>query len=426
MNSRLISKKLIGILMIAMLNSSLARADENIVSNFFSSLGQGLSSFLGSMQKRSTQDDSSTAVNRTNSEVDSITAYNEAQLSGPVITTSDSRVNLRLQIPAGAQWVTAYITKDGTQYDPLAKALTQFKVDPNSETQSIVLGEGPGNYTLNFWYTTHANSSGPVKSLMKIRVLNLDTGEHQFAAPAFEIQSEDRSVQELAYSLTKDATSDEERLAAIRKWVSENIKYDKAEEATRNQINSVIKDKDKWQSSSVFDTPTHPQDAVSVIQSRSAVCEGFSSALAALTRAAGLKSKVVIGYKRMSPKDYADPEVCKKGSGSPHAWNQVYLADTNTWVSVDTTVDRSNYLGYLARKNVNEEYNQKVRANNEEVDRWLEARYAAHPGLKEYYKQHPELLKSGTSWRDSELAPPEYPKFGFDPSIYTACYDKIN
>lgn len=118
------------------------------------------------------------------------------------------------------------------------------------------------------------------------------------------------------------AVSAREKAQAIHDWVAKNISY-------------------SWSAWDVYKSGhpiTLPGDALSTLHqggTQGAVCYGYSNLYAALARAAGLKSKVVIG------------QICRSGIDDgalnrlwiQHAWNQVWIPEENKWVDLDTTWD---------------------------------------------------------------------------------------
>lgn len=97
----------------------------------------------------------------------------------------------------------------------------------------------------------------------------------------------------------------------------------------------------------VDDESQRPQDAVSVMNQRSAVCAGYSQLAAALLRSIGIPTKYVLGFPSL---DYGIGEttddwikILMNGGDEEngiylvvrHAWNEVWVGDR--WVIMDTT-----------------------------------------------------------------------------------------
>ncbi|MCQ6562382.1 leucine-rich repeat domain-containing protein [Paenibacillus mendelii] len=138
--------------------------------------------------------------------------------------------------------------------------------------------------------------------------------------PATSIQSNHADIQALAKEITNGLTTDMKKLEAIHDWVAANIQYDYATlQGTKNM----------------------PQDAVSVMRSKEAVCAGYSNLTAALGRAAGIPTQVVTGHiaRFGSTWDKVLPWLFDRNYY--HAWNQAYV--DGKWIVLDTTWDAAQY-----------------------------------------------------------------------------------
>lgn len=109
----------------------------------------------------------------------------------------------------------------------------------------------------------------------------------------------------LAKELTKDTTNDNEKVAAIYNYIVNNISYDyhKASNVKAGYL-PVIDD---------------------TLKELKGICYDYSALFAAMLRSVDVPVKLVMGNKN----DIA----------TYHAWNQVYLRDSNEWVIIDTTYD---------------------------------------------------------------------------------------
>ncbi len=56
------------------------------------------------------------------------------------------------------------------------------------------------------------------------------------------------------------------------------------------------------------------------------ICYDFSATFAAMARSEGIPTRLVMGYENHAPDTY-------------HAWNQVFLKESQEWVTIDTTYD---------------------------------------------------------------------------------------
>ncbi len=116
--------------------------------------------------------------------------------------------------------------------------------------------------------------------------------------------------------ITKDCTTDMEKLEAVHDWVSTNIYYDHYGLEHRDYV--VV--------------------ANSVYEKGGSICEGFANLTAAMCRAAGIPCRAIEGWA------YGDVNGEAEFSGNlyayggiAHAWNQAYV--DGRWVILDTTWD---------------------------------------------------------------------------------------
>lgn len=117
-----------------------------------------------------------------------------------------------------------------------------------------------------------------------------------YLLPSQPIPSDDPKIVKLSKQLTKGKNSDLEKSEAFFAWVSQNVTYD---------VEKYYQE-DYWLN--------HP-DAAQVLNSRIAMCMGYSRLNAALHRAAGIEAKVVYGEN--------------------HAWNEIKI--NGEWQTQDPT-----------------------------------------------------------------------------------------
>jgi len=153
-----------------------------------------------------------------------------------------------------------------------------------------------------------------------------------FLKGTLDVQSFDPYITGLAQDITLGAKNDFEKSHAIHTWVVENVSYDT--NTAEKRIAGVKEDS--------------KQDALFVMITRVAVCEGYANLVAALHRAVGIKAKVVIGkFYFFSKNAY---EVLARNNRIPdktkinyyHAWNEVLI--NGKWIPMDATSD-SGYSG---------------------------------------------------------------------------------
>ena len=134
----------------------------------------------------------------------------------------------------------------------------------------------------------------------------------KYLASSKNCQVKDKSIQDLAKTLTSKLKSDYEKGKKLFNWVRDNIQYKKYRNTRRG--------------------------AVKTLQTKKGNCVDQSHLLIALSRASGIPARYVKGGN------------CKFTSGfvSGHIWTQMYL--NNKWVVADTTSSR-NTLGNIRNWN---------------------------------------------------------------------------
>ena len=108
-------------------------------------------------------------------------------------------------------------------------------------------------------------------------------------------------------NIISGCTNDYQKAQAIYVWISRNITYNKSEEV------AVMNNNGKPNES-----------AIKTFNTRTGICEDFSTLYAIMAHDAGLSSRVIAG------------EGYGNKSWGGHAWNQVYIPSTG-WINVDCT-----------------------------------------------------------------------------------------
>ncbi|HHX60489.1 MAG TPA: transglutaminase domain-containing protein [Epulopiscium sp.] len=119
-----------------------------------------------------------------------------------------------------------------------------------------------------------------------------------------EWESEMNAVKK-AKELTKNCVTEKQKVAAVYKYITSNILYD-------------------YEKARTVKAPYLPSADRTLLESKG-ICYDYTSVFAAMLRSLNIPTKLITGYKN----DISDF----------HAWNQVYLADDNKWVTIDTTYD---------------------------------------------------------------------------------------
>ncbi|HKR06547.1 MAG TPA: transglutaminase domain-containing protein [Bacteroidia bacterium] len=121
------------------------------------------------------------------------------------------------------------------------------------------------------------------------------------------------NLDSLSNLLTKDFSTDIEKVRAVYVWVANNISYNVPKYEERSKLANAIQKKADLSES-----------AENIIQKRKAVCEGYSNLMKALCNSAGITCEVIEGIGR--------PE---KTKSDLHAWNAVKTG--GEWKLLDAT-----------------------------------------------------------------------------------------
>jgi transglutaminase-like putative cysteine protease len=232
--------------------------------------------------------------------------------------TSDSSYQVPGTVPENARWLAVSAKKDGKEV-----SFTYISATPGAPLPTVHLSDGPGIYTVTLYKSGGIRvTDEQVRSFKTIQVQNEDTRDHQNLLPSLAVQSDAPEIVALAQQLTEGLQTDREKAYAIFHWIAKTIEYDE------------VGQKDKSYTAKSL-------DALTVLQSKLTVCEGYSNLYAALLRAVGIRSKVIIGkaFTHGRPSDVSPAQVCEKDDESRwygHAWNAVYV--DNRWILVDSTL----------------------------------------------------------------------------------------
>ena len=214
-------------------------------------------------------------------------------------TVNDSLLDFSGSIAKGNSWLMIQIIKNNYSQQHLIPVINGLY------KTRISLQDGPGIYTIQL-YVANAKYSSNYTFHKLITVENTDSRDMNFLLPTYKVQSGDDRIKMLALSITKNAQNDEEAFIAIYKYVTKTIKYDYAALAD----NSYAK-KD--------------YNAINTLLNSIAVCEGYANLVAALSRAYGIRTKVIFGSATNSLGTFT------------HGWNEVFINEE--WKLVDATWD---------------------------------------------------------------------------------------
>lgn len=140
-----------------------------------------------------------------------------------------------------------------------------------------------------------------------------------YLQPGRLVDSDDEEIIRLATELTEGVDSNYEKIRILHDWVANNIYYD-------------------WDaiSSGDYGDPS----ATGVLKSRKSVCEGYSSLLTGLLRAAGIPAKKISGYAIDYEEVWTEDYISGENTTGNHAWVEAYC--DGRWLFLDATWDSGN------------------------------------------------------------------------------------
>ncbi|WP_427052404.1 transglutaminase domain-containing protein [Paenibacillus sp. TC-CSREp1] len=116
-------------------------------------------------------------------------------------------------------------------------------------------------------------------------------------------------IEQAAQEIVKGKSTDEAKARALYDWVGTRIQYDYGKVDDYEQ-------KGIW----------HEQTPQNTFDTRKGVCIDYARLYAVMARSQGLDVKVVTGLGYNG-----------QGGYGPHAWNEVYVSDTESWIPLDPT-----------------------------------------------------------------------------------------
>ncbi len=213
---------------------------------------------------------------------------------------NNSLLEISGQTTTDTKWVMVIIKK-GSYEEKISYAAPGGKYK-----MRVALQDDAGMYDVELYKHSNENRYTSYTQFKKFKVENTDSRDMSFLLPTERVQSDDPAIISLVKEVTKNAQSDEEAFVAIYTYVAATVRYDNASLKDGSYANKMY-------------------DAVSVLENPVAVCMGYSNLLAAMSRAYGIRTKIIYGTALMS-----------YGPAS-HAWNEVLINDE--WKMADATWD---------------------------------------------------------------------------------------
>ena len=225
----------------------------------------------------------------------------DTRVASELPTTNSSIIKLEGNIPQDSLWITLSISKESF------KEVITIKVDDSKYEKNLPLRGGAGTYKINVFASSDALK--PLSSFKFVRehkIVNTDSRDMSYLLPTEHAQSDNQEIIETAQRITSGAETDEEKISRIYQYITETVKYDYAA-----FNDGSFKNK--------------PFDAVTVLENPIAFCSGYANLMAAISRAVGVKARVIIG------------KIERDGQRLGHAWNEVLV--NGEWKTVDSTWD---------------------------------------------------------------------------------------
>ncbi|WP_018753811.1 transglutaminase domain-containing protein [Paenibacillus sanguinis] len=118
-----------------------------------------------------------------------------------------------------------------------------------------------------------------------------------------------QDIEQAAAEITADANTDEQKARLLYDWVGSRVSYDY----------DKVKD---YEEKGIW----HEQTPQMTFDTKLGVCIDYSRLYSVMARSQGLEVKVVTGLGYDG-----------QGGYGPHAWNEVYLSEQDTWIPLDST-----------------------------------------------------------------------------------------
>jgi len=220
-----------------------------------------------------------------------------ADSSNIKVNTADATVEINT--PTGYSNYKAIVEKDDVQYI----------YNLVSTTETLPLQSGSGQYKISIL----GSNDGRRFRLLSDETINVTIEENAVYLSSSQTVNwnVESDVAILAKELTKDATTDREKLEIIHTYVINNVRYD-------------------YQKASSLPKGYIP-NADDTLATGTGICYDFAAITGSMLRSVDVPSKLVKGYSSYTP--------------VYHAWNEVLI--DGEWVVVDASTD-SIYLDYNA------------------------------------------------------------------------------
>lgn len=181
-----------------------------------------------------------------------------------------------------------------------------YMLPADGKTRYFPLSRGSGEYGLELWEHDHDNFyANPINETVSLTVSDEVA---TFLYPNYYVNFDQQSnAVKKSAEVCAGAEGTVEKIAAIFGYITDSVTYDKQLAATVQS--GYVPDPD------------------ATLKSLKGICFDYSALFAAMARAQGIPTRLVIGY--------ASPDIY-------HAWNEVYTTETG-WITPELFLKRSGY-----------------------------------------------------------------------------------
>lgn len=234
-----------------------------------------------------------------------------------VVTNNGSSTakNIMLEVPLMDEQCPVYMDLIGEQFDPYPQCINcsanglryaTYSIESLAPNESRVLYQRYAVTTSSLVYDIDASAV----SYDYDRIANLS----QYLQPESDIQSDDPQIADFLASTIGEETNPYKIAGLV--FAAVNLLID-------------------------YDDETVDQDAISVLNRRTAYCEGYANLFAALLRAAGIPARLQNGYLFSPDEHLSELSVDEKNGwlnidSLRHTWVEFYLPDSG-WLVTDPT-----------------------------------------------------------------------------------------
>lgn len=218
-------------------------------------------------------------------------------------------------------------------YKSPTNATTAVRIEKSGEKKDHILEDkanfplqfGEGEYTITLLEGAGGNKFRIIES-QKIKFQSENKNNIYLQTMEMINWNKDMNSIKKAKEITKNSKTDKEKITKIYDYIVENIVYD------NNKAKTV--------------QPGYLSSIDLTLKEGQGICYDYSALLAGMARSLNIPTKLVEGRKN-DIKEY-------------HAWNQVYLKETDEWIVIDTTYDAGLKKGNATTEMIKDSKEYKV------------------------------------------------------------------